>query len=109
VALNKVTVTGTYVDGEGNPLTGTVQFTPSSALADPADQLVIRQLPVTAVLSAEGTISCPLYATDNAALAPSGWTWTVTEAIGSLPEATWQFALPHASGATQDISELEAA
>ena len=41
--------------------------------------------------------SVSLYATDNAALLPSGWSWVVKENIFGLPPAQWSFYLPAAS------------
>ena len=94
MSLNKVTVTGTYVDGEGNPLSGTLQFAPSAPLADSTDMKVVRQAQVSVTLSAQGTFSAALYATDDASLVPSGWCWTVKESISGLPAALWNFFLP---------------
>ena len=94
MSLNKVTVTGTYVDGEGNPLSGTLQFAPSAPLADSTDMKVVRQAQVIFTLSAQGTFSAALYATDDASLVPSGWCWTVKESISGLPAALWNFFLP---------------
>ena len=107
MSLNKVTVTGTYVDGEGNPCSGQVIFTPNTRLAAGADDLLVRPVPVTVTLTDDGTISAELYATDNADLEPSGWCWTAIENITYAISSTWNFFLAYSNGATQDLSDLE--
>ena len=107
MSLNKVTVTATYVDGEGNPCAGSVIFSPNTRLSAGADDLLVRPVPLEVTLSAEGTISAELYATDNADLEPSGWCWAVTENITFTTSSTWNFFLPYSGGATQDLSDLE--
>lgn len=107
--LNPVTLTGTYTDGDQNPLSGWLQFTPSAALTDSSDQVLVRQEPVTVPLSS-GVLSVVLTATDNEALQPSGWYWTVTEYLAGLPPSQpWNFFLAFGDGATQDISDLSPA
>jgi hypothetical protein len=107
VALTTVLLSGTYVDGQENPLAGTVTFTPSVALADGTDNKAVRQRPVTATLDGSGAFSLSLLSTDNGSLLPSGWYWTIREAFAGTPARQWNFNLLHATGASQDISDLE--
>jgi hypothetical protein len=100
VPLAKITLTGTITDGEGNPLSGVVQFVPSVPLADPADLQVVRQAQINVTVGANGTFSAALYATDNANLEPPGWAWTVTEFLAGVPQSrytSWSFYLPSAA------------
>jgi hypothetical protein len=90
----RVVLTGTYTDGDGSPLTGSLQFAPSTPLTDSTDELSIRQEPVTVYLNAEGQFSEALYPTDAANLTPSGWQWDLREAIEGLPAASYTFSLP---------------
>lgn len=106
MALNEVLLSGQYLDGDEQPLSGQLTFVPSVPLTDPTDDLVIRQAPVTAILNSAGQFSVSLYATDSTNLMPAGWLWNVTEEIAGLPANSWSFALLHADGATQDISAL---
>ena len=106
IALNVVTLTGTYADGSGNPLFGTVTFAPSVPLTDIGDERNVLQVPVQVAVNSAGMFSVGLYATDNADFQPQGWTWQITENIAGLTPATWNFFLPYAGGATQDISAL---
>ena len=106
MALNLVTLTGSYEDGGENEPSGWLQFVPSAALTDADDQLLLRQEPVTVPLSS-GAFSIELTATDNTDLQPQGWYWTVTEYQQGLPPSRpWNFYLAFSSGATQDISDL---
>ena len=106
MALNSVTLTGTYTGAGQEPVSGWLQFVPSAALTDADDQLLLRQEPVTVPLSS-GAFSVELTATDNTDLQPQGWYWTVTEYLQGLPPSQpWNFYLAFSSGATQDISDL---
>ncbi len=110
MALNVVTLTGSYQDGEESPLSGWLRFCPSAPLTDSTDSLLTRPSAVTVPLTADGTFSVDLLATDNAHLQPSGWHWTVTEYLSGLPpSAPWPFYLAFADGAVQDISGLQPA
>jgi hypothetical protein len=107
VALNKVTLTGTYQDGTGAPLAGYLKFVPNTQLTDATDSEIVRQSPITATLSTEGAFSVELYATDNSDLLPSGWVWNCTEYITGIAPAAYSFSLAYATASTQDISTLE--
>jgi len=114
MSLTTVTVTGTYTDGEGTPLTGTVRFTPNATLTDTTDDQVISPVPVIVTLDSAGHFSVPLYATDNPDLSPSGWAWQVTEMIAETPKRTWvtrtwSTFIAHADGATQALGSLQPA
>jgi hypothetical protein len=104
--LNMVTLTGTFTNGSGAALTGTLAFAPSVPLVDMTDAGVVLPALVTVDLNSLGQFSAGLYATDNADLQPPGWTWGVTQNIGGLPQETWSFFLAWSLGATQDISAL---
>jgi hypothetical protein len=109
MALNVVTLQGSYEDGGENQPSGWLQFVPSAALTDADDHLLVRQEPVTVPLSS-GAFSVELTATDNADLQPPGWYWTVTEYLQGLPPSQpWNFYLAFSGGATQDISALSPA
>lgn len=106
MALTKVTLSGTYLDGEGNVLAGSVKFVPNASLTDVTDSRLIRPVPVVATLDGTGAFSVQLYSTDNTAITPSGWAWTVTEIITGIPNRSWSFFLPITGGSTQNISAL---
>lgn len=107
--LALITVTGTYQDGSGYPLTGHVAFTPTTDLLDSTGHVVLRATPLTANLTS-GTLSIVLPCTDNATLNPNVWAYTVTETLSDglngLSLRTYTVQLPHTLGATVDISTL---
>jgi Pectate lyase superfamily protein len=106
LALTTVTLTGTYVGGDSQPLAGQLVFVPSVPLTDMTNMIVLPQAQITVPLNSAGSFSVPLYSTDSGNLAPAGWTWQVTVAAGGVAPETWNFFLPYADGATQDISSL---
>jgi len=107
---NRITVTGTFEDGEGNPLSGSLTFTPSADLVDPVGAVIVRAEAVTARVVAGSMTPQALLCTDNSSIAPSGWTWSVSEFLGgessNLPTRTYSVFLPHASGSTVDLASL---
>ena len=106
MALNMVTLTGSYQDAEGNnTVEGSLIFTPSSLLTDSVDKKTIPASPVVVDLSTVGQFSIPLIATDNANLSPSGWYYNVVISLNGV-QTTHTFNLAYASGATQDISSI---
>jgi hypothetical protein len=104
VSLNKVTLTGQIPGGAG----ASAVFTPSGWLPDPGDSLYFppAQVPVTLSSNTDGSgsFSVELTATDATAQA---WTWNIAlSGIRGVAFKTFDFALPHANGAEQDLSDL---
>jgi len=106
LSLNVVTLTGTFLDGSGQPVAGQVTFAPSVELVDATSEEIVCEAPVVVAVNSGGQFSVQLYATDNVGLVPAGWTWSITELISGLAPYTWSFFLPYTSGSTQDISAL---
>jgi hypothetical protein len=72
-------------------------------------QQILAASGITAVLSAEGTISVPgLVCTDNTGLNPPGWAYTFNVAVAGAVGSFTSY-LPSGLGATADISQLIAA
>jgi len=95
VSLTEVALTLDLADAAGNYLTqGSANLAPSAVLTDSADHLIAGTLPVTVPFRA-GAVppSVRLLATDNAALLPSGWTWSITPPSASGIPA-FSFFLP---------------
>jgi hypothetical protein len=104
MALNYVVLTCDVYDAQGNPPTsGTATFTPSATLTDTTNHEIVAQIPITVSFKAGQTPTVKLLATDDGTLAPSGWGWTVTFTGTGMPSA-FSFFLPHASGASQNLS-----
>lgn len=103
--LTTITVTGTYLDFYGNPLSGMVSFTPTSTeLMDATAPAMLDAEPVVETLDVDGHFSVVLPCTDNADLAPAGWAYTVVEQIHGT--RTYQITLPHTLGSSVDIATL---
>lgn len=105
--LTTITVTGTYRDGAGNPLSGTVLFTPSNEITDQAGKVILAQvaIPFSLTSGAFTTGTTPLACTDNANLQPQGWWWNVNVAVAGA-QATFAAYLPSTLGATVDMSQI---
>ena len=101
--LTTITLTGTFLSNTGVPLSGTIAFLPPPELVDPANA-IMYSAPVTTTLDASGHFSVSLICTDNGALLPVGWAYTVTEQIAGT--RTYQIYLPHTLGATADLSSV---
>lgn len=79
--LSTVTVTGEYVDVQGNPIAGQVKFTPQEIVIDADENQIIIPRTVTVDLDANGSFSVVLPATDDTDLAPVNWVYRVEEAF----------------------------
>jgi hypothetical protein len=106
--VQQVTVTaGTsgYLSPDGTPYTGTIRFTPSVSRVTSAEHGVIALGPVNATLSASGTFTETLLATDASGFSPSGWTYRVDEEFTNAPGRSYNLSLP-ASAATVALPSL---
>jgi hypothetical protein len=128
--LNLVTVTGTFADASGNPLSGNAVFQPvvipeggTSAepviVTDATGHVIIGSQGVTMPLQPPlppwqhlqpgqqaglQQTSVSLVATDNS-LSPANWCYQVTLLTGQQEPDTFTFLLPH-SPSTVDFSQL---
>lgn len=103
MTLAYVTLTGTFEDGEGKPLSGTATFTPNTTVYASGGPVLQPDVPVQAVITGgvlQDSAGQPLklLATDNAGLSCAGLTgfvfWTVQLTIGGVEQAPWSFFLP---------------
>lgn len=96
------TVVGTYLTGLGTPAKGRVTFTPTSRVVDAEDAVVIEDT-LTAVLDTSGAFEIDLPTTDNALLSPEGWAYDVSVRLyGVKPQHFYAF-LPYGDGSNVDI------
>lgn len=99
-----IILTGTYLDMQGNPRSGTVTFAPSTPiLVDSSSSTILGGLAVTEAL-ASGAFSVTLPCTSG--LTPSGWVWEVQENVSGAAERSYYIALPSTLGSTVDVSTL---
>ena len=106
MALNYVSLSGSFDDGSGNPLNGAVTFSSNVSVYAGGVPLVTPDTPITAQIVdgqlrsvSGGTLQ--LLATDNSGLSYIGQTgffyWTVAITLSGQVLAPWGFFLPHAS------------
>ena len=114
MALSFVTLTGTFDDGSGAPLTGSAVFTPSQSVYAAGIPVVTPDNPVTASIIAgqlktSAGAALELLATDNAGLTyltPTGFfTWSVQVTLNSVVQEEWSFFLP-SSPSSADLYSL---
>jgi hypothetical protein len=94
------TVIGTYLNPDGTPKSGYIEFTPTHELVERPG----ARIPPTTVMAAldnAGSFTVQLLVTDNASIEPAGWKWLVDEKIKD--GSTWYLEVPTAVGSL-DIS-----
>lgn len=106
--ITTITVTGTYTNADGSAATGSVSFTPTTAVTDAAGRVIIPAASITAALSGTGSFSITLPCTDNTALNPIGWAWNVNVNVAGIygPQSSFTTFLASGLGSTVDISAL---
>ncbi|MEV5509057.1 collagen-like protein [Streptomyces orinoci] len=89
-----VTVTGRYLSPDGRPLSGSVTFRAPAQVTFPEADVILGG-PVVAQLDAQGQISATLPATDAPHMDPTGWSYTVSEALSGIPNGrSYNILLP---------------
>jgi hypothetical protein len=90
--LSTVTVSGTYVDVQGNAIAGQVKFTPRSILTDASYDQIIIPITQTVTLNASGSFSITLPVTDDPDILPTGFTYLVEESFSG--GRTYDISIP---------------
>lgn len=106
VDLETVTLTGTYVDIVGDPIVGSVTFTPQTIIKDTDQNQIIVNNVITEVLDANGSFSVVLPVTDDSDVVPIPFAYTVEEVFSG--GRTFVITLPGGGGAV-DIADLSPA
>lgn len=109
--LATIAVTAMYQSIDGALASGgTVTFDPSDVITDSTGKVIFGRAAVAQVtggqLTTGGNPGITLPCTDNATLNPSGFSYTVTEAITGWEKRTYKIQLPSSLGATVDLSQL---
>lgn len=103
--LSTVTVSGTYKRPNGTPFIGKLTFRPEPAILTSGAYGTLVLGTVDAVLDTNGTFTVSLLATDDPDVAPTGWTYRVTERWNSAPGRNYPLSLP-AAAPTVDIADV---
>lgn len=102
VNVSQRTITGTYVDFQGNPIAGQVRFTLPTTLTDASAGTFIVKSSETATLDNAGSFSIQIPVTNDVDLTPLDYIYTVQELFPN--GRTYTISLP--AGAPIDISDL---
>ena len=102
-SVTLVTVTGNYVDFEGNSIEGQVRFTLNQVLRNGTDDQLIAPSSIVVPLSA-GSFSVQLPATNDPDVVPNPFTYTVEE---SFPGGrSYTISLPFTTVGSLDLADL---
>lgn len=96
------TITGVYLTAAGEPAKGRVTFTPTSRIVDANDAVVIEDT-LTAVLDINGEFEVELPTTDNLLLSPSGWAYRVSVRLYGVRSHNFYAFLPNGNGSPVNI------
>ena len=111
MAVTPITLSGTYLQLNGDPAKGTVAFTLSATLENTGADVIYPQLTWIATLDNTGSFEQTLPANNDTDSTPSGVTYSVKETItgganSGTASRTYSITLDHAGGATQNLADL---
>lgn len=104
-SLSTCTVEGTYVDLIGNPVSGSVTFTPQTILKETTLNVILMPTAIVKTLDASGSLSLTLPCTSDTDVTPQPFIYTVVENFTG--GRTTQIALPlSVANTTQNLADL---
>lgn len=108
MAFTPITVTGQYLEtGTGSPREGRVTFLATAPMRQPSTNTTIAPTEITVTLSASGSFTVSLYATNDTDTEPKGVTYEVTERIKGAALNKYFISLDKdAIGGTVDLADL---
>lgn len=103
-----VPLRGKFVDLEGNPVAGSVTFTPTViALTVSGEKVTVIGKPLVVWLDSTGLLSTHLPATNDPDVLPTGFVYQVSEKFNGLTGRSYTVAIPiEASPAGLDLSDV---
>jgi hypothetical protein len=104
-SLSTISVTGFFYDSSLTGQSGAVLFYPTSVLTDSTGKVFLGTSPISAVVASGTMTAQTLVTTDNTALLPAGWQYTVTISVPGASQ-TFNTYLPSTLGASVDLSQL---
>jgi len=107
MAFTPITVTGELLSSTGEPGIGRVTFLATSAMRQPAENTTIVPTEITATLSASGSFSVVLYATNDTGTVPQGVSYEVTERVRGAALNKYFISIDkNAINGTVDLADL---
>lgn len=108
MAFTPIVVTGTYLEtGTGTPREGRVTFLATAPMRQASTNTTIAPTEITVTLSASGSFSVSLYATNDTETEPQGVTYEVTERIRGAALNKYFISIDkNAVNGTVDLADL---
>jgi len=104
-SLSTCTVVGTYVDLSGNPVRGSINFTPQTILKETTANVIIIPVVIQKTFDATGSFSVVLPVTSDTDVTPQPFIYTIEENFTG--GRTIEIALPlSVAGTTQNLADL---
>lgn len=104
-SLSTCTVVGTYVDLQGNPVRGSINFTPQTILKETAANVIIIPVVIQKTFDATGSFSVVLPVTNDTDVVPEPFIYILEENFTG--GRTIEIALPlSVAGTTQNLADL---
>ena len=104
-SLSTCTVEATYVNLIGNPISGSVTFTPQTILKETTLNVILMPTAIVKTLDATGSLSLTLPCTSDTDVTPQPFIYTVVENFTG--GRTTQIALPlSVANTTQNLADL---
>lgn len=104
-SLSTCIVVGTYVDLLGNPVSGSISFTPQTILKETTQNFIIIPVVIQKSFDASGSFSITLPVTNDTDVLPQPFIYTVEENFTG--GRTFQLALPISiANTTQNLADL---
>ena len=104
-SLSTCIVEGTYVNLIGNPVSGSVTFTPQTILKETTLNVILMPTAIVKTLDATGSLSLTLPCTSDTDVTPQPFIYTVVENF--VGGRTTQIALPlSVANTTQNLADL---
>lgn len=102
-SLTTVTITGNYVNYEGDAIQGQVRFTLGDVLRNGTDDQMVAPSSIVVPLSA-GAFSVTLPATNDPDIVPNPFTYTVEESFAG--GRTYTISVPYDTAGSLDLADL---
>jgi hypothetical protein len=101
--LTTVTLTGSYVDFEGNPIEGQIRFSIGEVLRNGTDDQMVAPSSVVVPLT-NGSFSVSLPATNDPDVVPNPFVYTVEE---SFPNGrSYEISIPYTTSGSLDLADI---
>lgn len=104
-SLSTCTVVGTYVDLVGNPVRGSINFTPQTILKEVTANVILIPVVIQKTFDSTGSFSVVLPVTSDTDVTPQPFIYTIEENFTG--GRTIEIALPlSVAGTTQNLADL---